>query len=151
MPARHLEPGETLIAEGDESVGLYELRSGTVDIVRGDVTVATVSEPGALFGEMSLLLERPASASVRAQTETVVVEIDDARNRLTTDPDFVVVLARLLARRVDTMTAYLADLRRQYADHDGGLGMIDEVLASLSHSAPLDLEPGSEREPDAPY
>jgi CRP/FNR family transcriptional regulator, cyclic AMP receptor protein len=151
MPARHLEPGETLIAEGDERVGLYELRSGAVDVVRGGVTVATVAEPGALFGEMSLLLDRPASASVRARTETVVVEIDDARNRLTSDPDFVVVLARLLARRVDTMTAYLADLRRQYADHDGGLGMIDEVLASLSHSAPLDIEPGSEREPDAPY
>jgi CRP-like cAMP-binding protein len=151
MPPRHLEPGETLIGEGDEIVSLYELRSGTVEIVRGGATVATVAEPGAMFGEMSLLLDRPASASVRARTETVVVEVDDARSRLATDPDFAVVLARLLARRVDTMTGYLADLRRQYADHEGGLGMIDEVLASLSHSAPIDVEPGSEREPDAPY
>jgi CRP-like cAMP-binding protein len=151
MPPRELRPGETLIGEGDEIVSLYELRSGTVEIVRGGATVATVAEPGALFGEMSLLLDRPASASVRARTETVVVEIDDARYRLATDPDFAVVLARLLARRVDTMTGYLADLSRQYADHEGGLGMIHEVLASLSHTAPIDVEPGSEREPDAPY
>jgi CRP-like cAMP-binding protein len=151
MPPRQLAPGETLIGEGDEVVNLYELRSGTVDIVRGGATVATVGEPGALFGEMSLLLDRPASASVRARTEAVVVEIDDARRRLASDPDFAVLLARLLARRVDTMTGYLADLRRQYADHEGGLGMIDEVLASLSHHAPREVEPGSDREPDAPY
>jgi CRP-like cAMP-binding protein len=151
MPPRQLSPGETLIAEGDETVGLYELRSGSVEIVRGGVSVAVVAEPGALFGEMSLLLDRPASASVRALTETVVDEVADARSRMATDPEFAVGLARLLARRVDTMTGYLADLRRQYADHGGGLGMIDEVLASLSHSAPIDIEPGSEREPDAPY
>src|SRR3954451_1270092 len=151
MPPRQLEPGETLIVEGDEIVNLYELRSGTVEVVRGGATVAIVADPGALFGEMSLLLDRPASASVRARTETVVVEVDDARNRLASEPGFAVMLAQLLARRVDTMTGYLADLRRQYADHEGGLGMIDEVLSSLSHAKPIDIEPGSEREPAAPY
>jgi hypothetical protein len=29
--------------------------------------------------------------------------------------------------------------------------MIEEVLASLSHGTAIDVEPGSEREPDAPY
>jgi len=110
-----------------------------------------VDEPGSLLGEMSLLLDRPASASVRTRTETVVVEVDDPRTRLETDPEFAGRLARLLAHRVDIMTGYLADLRRQYAHHDGGLGMIDEVLASLSHSPVIDFETGSEREPDAPY
>jgi CRP-like cAMP-binding protein len=151
MAPRQLGPGETLIAEGDEVVSLYELRSGSVEIVRSGATVAVVAEPGALFGEMSLLLDRPASASVRARTTAEVVEVHDARRRLEQDPEFAVLLARLLARRVDTMTGYLADLRQQYADHEGGLGMIDEVLASLSHSAPVDVEPGSDREPDAPY
>ena len=151
MAPRLLAPGETLIAEGDEVVTLYELRSGTLEVVRDGTTVAVVAEAGAMFGELSLLLDRPASASVRARTESVVVEVDDARGRLANDPAFAVVLARLLARRVDTMTGYLADLRRQYADHEGGLGMIDEVLASLSHSAPVEIDPGSERERDAPY
>jgi CRP-like cAMP-binding protein len=151
MPPRRLAPGETLIAEGDVVVSLYELRSGTVEIVRGGTLVAVIAEPGVMFGELSLLLDRPASASVRARSEAVVVEVDDARGRLARDPDFAVMLARLLARRVDTKTGYLADLRRQYADHEGGLGMIDEVLASLTHSAPTEVEPGSEREPDPPY
>ena len=151
MASRALQPGETLIAEGDAVVALYELTSGSLEVVRGATTVAVLAEPGALVGELSLLLDRPASASVRAQTEATVVEIEDARERLASDPEFSVALARLLARRVDTMTGYLADLREQYADHDGGLGMIHEVLASLSHATPTDVEPGSEREPDAPY
>jgi CRP-like cAMP-binding protein len=151
MATRTLQPGETLITEGDAVVSLYELRSGALEILRGATMVRVVAEPGALLGEVSLLLDQPASASVRARTEAVVVEVENARERLATDPDFTVALARLLARRLDTLTVYLADLRRQYADHEGGLGMIDEVLASLSQATPVDIEPGSEREPDPPY
>ena len=29
------------------------------------------------------------------------------------------------------MTTYLADIKQQYADHEGGLGMVDVVLGSL--------------------
>ena len=151
MTERRLAEGEPLIAEGDEVVALYELRSGTLEVVRAGVTVAMVSDPGALFGEMSLLLGRPANATVRARSEVIVHEIEDAPRRLVEDPELMGQLARLLARRLDLMTGYLADLRNQYGDHEGGLGMIDEVLASLSHAAPLEVEPGSEREPDAPY
>ncbi|MEY2451876.1 MAG: family transcriptional regulator, cyclic receptor protein [Acidimicrobiaceae bacterium] len=151
MAARALEPGETLIAQGDALDTLYELRSGTLEILSGSTLVRVEAEPGALLGEMSLLLDQPASATVRARTEAVVVEVANARERLASDPDFTMALARLLARRLDSLTGYLADLRRQYSDHDGGLGMIDEVLASLAHATPIDIEPGSEREPDAPY
>ena len=143
--------GDALISEGDEVVALYELRSGTVEVVRAGVTVAVVSEPGALFGELSLLLGRPANATVRARSDVVVEEIDDAPRRLVEEPELMARLARLLARRLHLMTGYLADLRNQYGDHEGGLGMIDEVLASLAHAAPVEVEPGSEREPDAPY
>lgn len=151
MATRTLEAGETLIAEGDALDALYELRSGTLEVLRGVSLVRVVAEPGALLGEVSLLLDQPASASVRARTDAVVVEVENARERLATDPAFTVALARLLARRLDTLTRYLADLRQQYSDHEGGLGMIDEVLASLAHATPVDIEPGSEREPDAPY
>src|SRR5689334_8870029 len=102
MAERVLAAGETLIAEGNTSASVYELRAGTLEVVRSDVTIAVVSDPGALFGELSLLLDRPASASVRARTDATVVEIADARARLDDDPAFVATLARLLARRLDT-------------------------------------------------
>ncbi len=137
--------------EGHDVGSLYELRAGTVEVVRSGIVVAVVSEPGTLFGELALLLGRPASATVRATSNVTVVTVDDAPRRLTTDPGFVADIARLLARRLDAMTGYLVDLRTQYADHEGGLGMIDEVLASLTHAASVEVEAGSEREPEAPY
>ena len=33
--------------------------------------------------------------------------------------------------RLQVMTTYLADLKHQYADHEGGLGMVDVVLGTL--------------------
>jgi hypothetical protein len=49
------------------------------------------------------------------------------------------------------MTTYLVDLQRQYADHEGGLGMIDVVLASLAHRGGARSELGSERDPQPEY
>jgi CRP/FNR family transcriptional regulator, cyclic AMP receptor protein len=108
MP-RQFAPGETLIAEGDPVKSLYVLRSGAVEIVRGGATVAVVDEPRSLLGEMSLLLNRPASASVRARTDVVVDEVPDAQHRLERDPEFAGRLARLLAQRVETITGHLAE------------------------------------------
>ena len=58
--------------------------------------------------------------------------------------------ATTLARRLDTISGYLVDLRRQYGDH-GNLGMLDAVLESLRHHQVRASEPGSDRERDAPY
>jgi hypothetical protein len=57
----------------------------------------------------------------------------------------------MLAQRLDVMTGYLVDLRRQYADRGDHLGMLDTVLDSLRHHQRRAVEPGSEREPDGPY
>ena len=49
------------------------------------------------------------------------------------------------------MTTYLADLKHQYADHEGGLGMVDVVLGSLMRSPGPRTELGSERDPEPEY
>ncbi len=49
------------------------------------------------------------------------------------------------------MTTYLADLRHQYADHEGGLGMVDAVLGSLMHRSETQSELGSDRDPHPEY
>jgi hypothetical protein len=49
------------------------------------------------------------------------------------------------------MTTYLADLKKQYADHEGGLGMVDVVLGSLMRGPGERSELRSERDPDPEY
>ena len=49
------------------------------------------------------------------------------------------------------MTTYLVDLKDQYADHEGGLGMVDVVLGGLMQRAGTRSELSSERDPDPEY
>ena len=102
---------------------------------------------------MSLLLDVPATADVVASEPT---HGRGGRGRAPrcspTHPDLALALARLLAPRVQRMTTYLADLQHQYADHEGGLGMVDVVLGSLMHKlGHAQSELGSERDPDPEY
>jgi CRP-like cAMP-binding protein len=66
LPLATYEAGETVFAEGTKTGRLLILKSGAVAIVKGDTEIATVAEPGAVFGELSALLDQPHSADVRA-------------------------------------------------------------------------------------
>ncbi len=67
--------GEVVVAEGDPAPGLYLLATGRVEVRRReadgqDLVVATIG-PGGCVGEVSLVLRRPASATVVALVPTV--------------------------------------------------------------------------------
>jgi CRP-like cAMP-binding protein len=61
------EPLVDLIELLDQRTGrLLILRRGSVAIVKEDTEIAKVAEPGAIFGELSVLLDQPHTADVRA-------------------------------------------------------------------------------------
>ena len=66
-----------------------------------------VPTPGAVVGEMSVLLDMPQSATVRAITEVDFFVIDNALDVLHGHPDWLLQIARLLAQRVNATTALL--------------------------------------------
>ena len=101
------------------------LLEGGLRIEKAGVVIATVTEPGACVGEMSLLLGVSATADVVAGERSVLAVIENARSMLESEATLPLTLARLLAVRLQVMTTYLADLKTQYADHEGGLGMAD--------------------------
>ena len=130
---------------------MYVLVEGALRIEKAGVVITTVSEPGACIGEMSLLLDVPATADVIASEPSVVAVIDDAAALLESEPRVSLALARLLAVRLHAMTTYLADLKHQYADHEGGLGMVDVVLGSLMQTGGGRSELRSARDPEPEY
>ena len=131
LPKSSFSPGDVLIAEGPNSGRLFILVEGAVEVLRGDVRVALVDEPGAVFGEIAALLGRPHSATVKAMTPVVAHAIEDAETFLQMRPEIVFHVARILANRLIDATTYLADVKRQYADRADHLGMVDEVLEAL--------------------
>jgi CRP-like cAMP-binding protein len=150
-PRRRLEPREVLIVDGEPVRALFVLLDGNLRIEKSGGLIATVAERGACVGEMSLLLGIPATADVVAGERSVLAVIDDADTMLGGGSGLPLALARLLARRLQVMTTYLADIKQQYADHEGGLGMVDVVLGSLMRSTGPRTTLGSERDPDPEY
>lgn len=73
---------ETIVREGDTGSSMFLVARGRVAIsVHGEQGVSqkvAVLEPGAAFGEISLLTGEPRLATVRAITEATLVEIDKA-------------------------------------------------------------------------
>jgi len=149
-PRRTLAEGEVLLTDGGNVDALYVLVSGALRVEKGGVAVAALAQPGACVGEMSLLLGIPATADVVAVTASEVAVIDDARAMLDAG-GLTFELARMLAGRLQVMTTYLVDLKHQYADHEGGLGMVDVVLGTLMQGAGPKRELRSARDPDPEY
>ena len=121
--------GATLIAEG-KPAKLYVLSSGSLEVRRGDMSVALLDEPGAIVGEMYALLGRPASASVRARTPVTVYAIDDPEKFFEKSPAVLLEIARTLARRLDATTAHLADNRHRFAGAEDRV-FLEDVFALL--------------------
>ena len=151
LPRRSLDPGEVLIVDGEPVHALFVLLDGALRIEKDGMPVATVSEPGVCVGEMSLLLGIFATATVIASEPATVAVVENAPTMLAADSVLALALARLLAKRLQVMTTYLADIKVQYADHEGGLGMVDVVLGSLLRGPGARSELGSERDPEPEY
>lgn len=109
------------------------------------MVVASIGDPGAVFGEMSVLLGLPHTATVRACSDSVIYELEDAASFLLQKPDVALLLARTPARRLKVADTYLAALKRQYAGHGTYLAMVSEVLQSMINLPPLEVSPGSDR------
>jgi CRP-like cAMP-binding protein len=145
---RPVKAGTSIITEGGASGHLYVLMEGRLEVIKGDTVVATVAEPGAVLGEMSVLLDQPHTATVRASVDSIVYEFDDPGSFLIQQPGVALLIARLLAQRLNVANTYLADLKRQYAGHGTHLAMVGEVLQSMINLPPSEVSPGSDRESD---
>ena len=131
LPIREFEDGEVVITEGGRSGALYFLKEGKVEIVRQGVILACEGEPGMVLGEISILLDRPHNAEVRAVGRAAFHVAANAEEFLKEHPEVNLTIARSLAKKVDAMGCYLVDLKQQYAGEEGHLGMVHEVLDSL--------------------
>ena len=142
------EIGEVLLAEGTRTGMLYILIEGAVEILKGDFQIDVVSEPGAFFGEVSALLDIPHMATVRTLQPSRIYKIEHAITFLDSYPKVAMEVARLLAQRLKGVTNYLVDLKNQFEDQKGHLGMVDEVLEALTHQQRENFVLGSARDPD---
>ncbi len=123
-------PGEVVLQQGETTGFLYVLIEGSVEIIKDDVRLAVSSEPGAVFGEMSTMLNVPHTATVAATSPAAFHRVKDPREFFRQSPEACLHVCELLARRIDTLSRYLVDVRHQFEGHDH-LGMVDGILDVL--------------------
>ena len=59
LPLATYQAGETVLAAGTTTGRLLILKKGAVTVEKEGVEIAKVKEPGAIFGELSALLNQP--------------------------------------------------------------------------------------------
>jgi CRP-like cAMP-binding protein len=112
LPASTYEQGETVLAAGSSTGRLLVLRQGAVEVIRDGAQIAKISEPGAVFGELAVLLDKPHTADVRT-LERSEFGIADATTLLAHNRIAMIYVATILARRLDSANAALMEIKRQ--------------------------------------
>ena len=112
LPVSEYQAGENVLSAGSTTGKLFVLKGGAVEVSKDGVQLAEVSQPGAIFGELGLLMDQPHTADVRTlgQSEFHVFEPETL---LTSDPTFSLYLAAILARRLDSANRALIEVKRQ--------------------------------------
>jgi CRP/FNR family transcriptional regulator, cyclic AMP receptor protein len=151
LPLVTVPAGDVLIEEDTDPGVLYVLVSGAVAVERDGVPFARIDTPGAIFGEMSVVLGRPATATVRATSDLTVRRADDPEAFLTERPGAALHVLRMTAARLDGLTQYLVDVKAQFAEQEGHLGMVGDILDTLVHHQGPVARTGSARDPEGDH
>src|SRR5690606_38389647 len=124
-----LEAGDVLIKEGDRGGDMYVLESGVLSVERDGVVIAHIRNPGALVGEMSVLLGTENTATVRAERSTSLRVVKDALAYLERQPLVALRVAMLLSQRLDATSAALVELSKSKAAEPS---LFKSLMATLS-------------------
>ena len=150
LPEVEFAAGDTIVNEGGVAGAIWVLIAGALQVRRGTVLVNTVTQPGALVGEISVLLNTQHSATVEATEPSRLRYAADGQAFLASDAAILTFVAVGLAERLNFVTTYLADLKHQYGDAPG-LSMVPDVLQRLAQRQAGVVKPGSARDPDPEF
>jgi CRP/FNR family cyclic AMP-dependent transcriptional regulator len=114
LPSEDFPEGAPILSAGASTGKLFILVSGTAEVSRDGVGLGELSEPGAVLGELSALLGQPHSADVRAMTDCTF-RVANAADFLQNDAAAALLVATILAKRLDAANHALVDVRKEIA------------------------------------
>lgn len=141
FPLRVFEPGDLVLTEGSTTGRLLFLKSGAVDVVMDEVELTRVDQPGAVFGDISLLLGAPHTADVRAVHSSSFHVVEDGEAFLKAEPLATLYLATVLAGRLDAVNHLVVEAARRAAATGQRRGLISEMLERIGRALQIRVPP----------
>lgn len=126
-------PKDTMIfSEGQPGQELYIIQKGSIKItkiINNNEVLLAILKPGDMFGEMSLLEDKPRSASAIAHEDSVLMAVNKVnfKQMITTQPQIITKLTQVLSERIWFIYKQLANT--QLSDPIGRL--YDAMLIQL--------------------
>lgn len=150
-----LKPGQILFKDGDPGQHMYVVLSGRLTVLKQGREISQILS-GQVFGEMALIESKSRSATVQADTETVIKEITKPQfdSLLVSNDQFLLSLLSTLSHRSRGHTRDLAmgyqkknieekissPLLRVLDDSPNEIYIIDSTTCEFERVNPLALE-----------
>lgn len=97
--------GEVIITEGEPKGSIFILVEGSVGIYKNNIKISEFHQKGTVFGEMSLFLNKPRTATIKATDDAYVAEINtDIDNLFKNHPDVAKKIIINLSERLMQLT-----------------------------------------------
>lgn len=125
------EAGDLIFKEGEKGDLMFVLLEGAVELKmkleRGETVLKTVDTPNDFFGEMTLLDERPRSASAVAVKKTKVLAVDGPtfESMILSNGKFALKIIKVLAARIRRSNDQVSDLIETMPKERIARGMTD--------------------------
>jgi len=103
--------GEVIIRQGDSSKEFYVLEKGSVEVVKDGITLNVLIFPGTIFGEVSAILGKPRTSTVRARTPVKVTKYAEF-----TLPEFLAEHPEISSKMLETLASRLEHTTQKLTD-----------------------------------
>ena len=108
-----LDVGDTILVEGGVGDNVYILKTGEVKVTKAGKDIATINDPGTIFGEIASLIEVPNTATVSATKQSIFYIIEDLAEYVKHNPESGIVISTILAQRLYKMTAHFVEIKEE--------------------------------------
>ena len=106
-----------------------------------EVDLTRVDQPGAVFGEIGLLLGTGHTANVVAVQSSSFFMVEDGAGFLKAEPVAALYVATVLAGRLDAVNHLVVEARRRASESGQRRGLVGEMIERLARALQMRVPP----------
>jgi len=126
-----------IFEEGAKTGVIVILIEGEIEVIKNGISVAVLSEPGTIIGELSVLQDCPHTATCRAQGDIKVYSFTNGKEFLLSNVNILWLASRDLAKKLQLTTTCLTGFSKDIQNYsrfevNRQIDFVEEVAGTAS-------------------